>query len=62
MTKRLSDLLAALPEAQLVNVTGDADVTAPVVEADAEVQPGGVFVARQGLTVDGHKPLSQQCD
>lgn len=54
MSKRLSQLLAALPASQLVHVRGEADITAPVVESDAEVQPGGVFVARQGLTVDGH--------
>lgn len=49
-----SRLLAALPETQLIRVTGDADVTAPVVESDAELEPGGVFVARKGLSVDGH--------
>ena len=54
MTKRLSDLLGALPADQLIYVSGDTEITAPVVEADAEVQPGGVFVARKGLLVDGH--------
>jgi UDP-N-acetylmuramoyl-L-alanyl-D-glutamate--2,6-diaminopimelate ligase len=54
MTHKLSDLLKALPDAQLIRVTGDADITAPVVESDAELQPGGVFVARKGLSVDGH--------
>ncbi|MBK8031116.1 MAG: UDP-N-acetylmuramoyl-L-alanyl-D-glutamate--2,6-diaminopimelate ligase [Chloroflexi bacterium] len=29
-------------------------IAAPVVEADAELAPGGVFVARIGLSVDGH--------
>ncbi len=54
MSKILVDLLSALP--QKVTVTGDSNVliTAPVVESDAEVEPGGVFVARVGLTVDGH--------
>ncbi len=48
----LSDLIAALPDVR--RVTGDAPITAPVAEADAEVQPGGVFVARRGLSSDGH--------
>jgi UDP-N-acetylmuramoyl-L-alanyl-D-glutamate--2,6-diaminopimelate ligase len=51
MAKRLSELIAAVPE--VVRVTGDADVCAPVVESDADVQPGRVFVARPGLRVDG---------
>jgi UDP-N-acetylmuramoyl-L-alanyl-D-glutamate--2,6-diaminopimelate ligase len=54
MTRKLADLLKALPNSQLIHVTGDADISAPVVEADADVQPGGVFVARKGLSVDGH--------
>ncbi len=52
MAKKLSDLIAELPD--VVNVTGDAEITAPVVEADSDLQPGGVFVARPGLSVDGH--------
>lgn len=52
MTRMLSDLIAALPDVR--QVTGDAPITAPVAEADAEVQPGGVFVARRGLSSDGH--------
>lgn len=45
-------LVQYVPE--LLHVTGDADITAPVVESSAEVQPGGVFVAWPGLNVDGH--------
>lgn len=52
MTKRFSDLLAAVP--QKVTLSDDADITAPIVESDADVQPGGVFVARAGMSVDGH--------
>ncbi len=52
-------LLAALAHAhppQIAHVTGDPDtlITAPIVESDADVQPGGVFVARVGLSSDGH--------
>jgi UDP-N-acetylmuramoyl-L-alanyl-D-glutamate--2,6-diaminopimelate ligase len=52
MAKALSELIATLPD--VVRVTGDTTISAPVVESDAEVQPGGVFVARPGLMVDGH--------
>jgi UDP-N-acetylmuramoyl-L-alanyl-D-glutamate--2,6-diaminopimelate ligase len=52
MNKTLSELIANLPD--VVSVSGNATISAPVVESDAEVQPGGVFVARVGLSVDGH--------
>ncbi len=54
MMKTLTELLSALP--QTYHLTGDpaARITAPVVESDADLQPGGVFVARVGLSVDGH--------
>ncbi|HLV34523.1 MAG TPA: UDP-N-acetylmuramoyl-L-alanyl-D-glutamate--2,6-diaminopimelate ligase [Spirillospora sp.] len=54
MSRTFSQLLNALPASGLLHRTGDAQITAPVVESDAEVEPGGVFVARKGLTVDGH--------
>ena len=38
----------------LLRVSGDAPVSAPVVERSADVEPGGVFVAWPGLNVDGH--------
>lgn len=55
MPKTLADLLAALP--QTAHITGDAAaaITAPIVESDADLKPGGVFVARKGLSVDGHQ-------
>ncbi|MBI5669982.1 MAG: UDP-N-acetylmuramoyl-L-alanyl-D-glutamate--2,6-diaminopimelate ligase [Chloroflexi bacterium] len=52
MTTTFSQLLSALPD--LIHVTGDTEITAPVVESDADLQPGGVFVARRGLSSDGH--------
>ena len=52
MTKQLSQLIQNLPD--VVRVTGDALITAPVAESDADLQPGGIFVARAGLSVDGH--------
>ena len=56
MPKTLIDLISALPRAQVIGTHGDlgTPITAPVVESDAEVLPGGVFVARQGLSIDGH--------
>src|SRR5690348_7317475 len=52
MPKKLSQLIQNLPD--VIRASGDADITAPVAESDADLQPGGVFVARPGLTVDGH--------
>ncbi len=54
MTKILRDLFDALP--QPYTLTGDPNtlITAPVVETDAVVELGGVFIARAGLSVDGH--------
>lgn len=48
----LHQLIANLPD--VIRITGDTTITAPVVEADADLQPGGVFIARKGLSVDGH--------
>jgi UDP-N-acetylmuramoyl-L-alanyl-D-glutamate--2,6-diaminopimelate ligase len=53
------DLLANLPSGTLRKVTGQATITAPIVEDTRRVQPGGVFVARRGLTVDGHAYIPQ---
>jgi UDP-N-acetylmuramoyl-L-alanyl-D-glutamate--2,6-diaminopimelate ligase len=52
MTKTLSQLLENVPG--LLRVSGDEDITAPVVESDSDLAPGGLFVARRGLSVDGH--------
>jgi len=54
MTRTLRELIHALP--QTYELTGDPDtpISAPVVESDAELRPGGVFVARRGMSVDGH--------
>jgi UDP-N-acetylmuramoyl-L-alanyl-D-glutamate--2,6-diaminopimelate ligase len=58
MTKTFHNLLQYL--GQNVAVVGaDVPVTAPVVEDARQVQAGGVFVARQGLTVDGHQFIPQ---
>lgn len=52
--KTFADILSAIP--QPYTLTGDPDtpITAPVAESDADVQPGGVFVARGGRSTDGH--------
>ncbi|MBK8022128.1 MAG: UDP-N-acetylmuramoyl-L-alanyl-D-glutamate--2,6-diaminopimelate ligase [Chloroflexi bacterium] len=51
----LSDLLKALPLP--CHLTGDpaTTISAPVVESADDVEPGGVFVARPGASVDGHQ-------
>lgn len=55
MTITLTDLLAALPQTSALHGDGATVIRAPIVESDAEVEPGGVFVARRGLTTDGHR-------
>ncbi len=52
----LADLIAALPSTHILALHGSSEtpVTAPVVESDRDLQPGGVFLARRGQTVDGH--------
>lgn len=59
MLKRFSDLFHALPDGHVLNVTGDAALTAPVTESAEDVQPGGVFVARRGRLADGHDFVPQ---
>ena len=54
--KHLSDLITNLPD--LIRVTGDATIIAPVEEDNRLIQPGGVFVARRGLSLDGHDFIS----
>ncbi len=52
--KNLSDLIANLPD--VITVHGDhlQPITAPIEEDNRLIQPGGIFVARRGLSVDGH--------
>jgi UDP-N-acetylmuramoyl-L-alanyl-D-glutamate--2,6-diaminopimelate ligase len=52
MSKSLRELTEHAPG--VAYLTRDAEITAPVVEDNREVEPGGIFVARRGLTVDGH--------
>ncbi len=59
MNHQLSDLLKNVPAGWIISASGDAEITAPVVESDAELEPGGVFVARSGASVDGHDFISR---
>lgn len=56
MPHTLQDHLNALPPAQVLRIAGNVDVKvkAAYVENSRDVKKGGVFVARKGLTVDGH--------
>jgi UDP-N-acetylmuramoyl-L-alanyl-D-glutamate--2,6-diaminopimelate ligase len=54
MAKTLFELLEALPDDDVLAVTGDAMISAPVAESTDDVQSGGVFVARRGRSADGH--------
>ena len=51
------ELLQHLP--MIIDVQGDAEITAPIVESSQDVQAGGVFVARRGLSSDGHNYIPQ---
>ena len=62
MTKNFSEILSVLPDDVVLNVIGDALVTAPVTESAREVEAGGVFVARKGALTDGHNFIQQAID
>lgn len=51
--KKLSELAARVPD--VVDIRGEAIISAPIEEDNRLVRPGGVFVARRGLSVDGHQ-------
>lgn len=57
MAKTLADLLTTIPKNQILAIHGDAHIvlSAPVVESSMDVEQGGVFVARKGLSTDGHQ-------
>lgn len=59
---RLDQLVAALPEVQHCTVSDDAlqAVEVTVITADSrQVQPGALFVAYEGVSVDGHDFIGQ---
>ncbi len=54
---KLSNLLSAVPNV-VIAPADDVPITAPVVEDSRAVQAGGVFVARAGQSVDGHRYIA----
>lgn len=56
MVRSLIEHLKVLPAADILALRGDGStlISAPFVESDADVQPGGVFIARHGRSSDGH--------
>jgi UDP-N-acetylmuramoyl-L-alanyl-D-glutamate--2,6-diaminopimelate ligase len=58
-TRPFAHLLTALPDVPRALHRSDQAITAPVVENAADVQPGGVFVARRGASADGHAYIAQ---
>lgn len=52
--KSLSQLLEFFPQTYTLYGDSTTAITAPIVESDADLVQGGVFVARAGLSVDGH--------
>jgi UDP-N-acetylmuramoyl-L-alanyl-D-glutamate--2,6-diaminopimelate ligase len=61
MPQTLTKHLQALPEGQIVRIAGDTNVKVkfPYVEDSRQLKKGGVFVARKGLSVDGHEYIQQ---
>jgi len=64
MTKTLAELFAEIPDDQIIKKQGDMNtpITAPIVESSLDVEAGGVFVARKGLSTDGHKYIQNAID
>lgn len=61
MPETLTHHLGALPPAKIVRLSGETaiQVTAPFVEDSRAVEKGGVFVARKGISADGHKYIDK---
>lgn len=64
MTKTLADLFAEISPENIVSQQGDMStlITAPIVESSLNVQQGGLFVARKGLSTDGHQYIQNAID
>jgi UDP-N-acetylmuramoyl-L-alanyl-D-glutamate--2,6-diaminopimelate ligase len=58
-TKTLFELLSALPDEDVISVSGDAILHAPAVEDANSIQRDGLFVARAGRSTDGHHFIQQ---
>lgn len=60
----LQDHLNSLSPEQVLRIAGDTNIkiTAPYVEDNRQVQEGGVFVARKGLSLDGHDYIQNAID
>ncbi|MBN2471025.1 MAG: UDP-N-acetylmuramoyl-L-alanyl-D-glutamate--2,6-diaminopimelate ligase, partial [Anaerolineae bacterium] len=54
---RFFELLEGLPG--VATADSDVAITAPVTDSVQDIQPGGVFVARRGASVDGHDLIPQ---
>ena len=60
MAVLLTDLVSALPRAETY---GDTTVAIEAIASDSrQVQPGSLFVAYRGVTVDGHDYVPQALD
>lgn len=61
MSRTLAHHIKALPPESILRIAGNLKVRvkAPFVEDSRQVQPGAVFVARHGLSSDGHAYIEQ---
>ncbi|MDE2853925.1 MAG: UDP-N-acetylmuramoyl-L-alanyl-D-glutamate--2,6-diaminopimelate ligase [Chloroflexota bacterium] len=64
MYKILQQLKSIIPADQILAKSGELEtpITAPVVESSRDVEPGGLFVARAGLSTDGHRFIAEAID
>jgi UDP-N-acetylmuramoyl-L-alanyl-D-glutamate--2,6-diaminopimelate ligase len=58
MARRLSELLSMLPF-EFEPADDNPRISAPVTENAGEIEPGGLFLARQGRITDGHRFIAQ---
>ncbi len=60
---KLSEILQNVPNIlKQTNASTDPEITAPVVEDSRQVEPGGIFLARKGGSVDGHHYIQAAID
>ena len=58
MARPFAEILSMLPF-EFESPTDNPRITAPVTENAQQIEPGGLFLARQGRSVDGHQFIPQ---
>jgi UDP-N-acetylmuramoyl-L-alanyl-D-glutamate--2,6-diaminopimelate ligase len=58
---RLADLLAALPRREILHPAAPDLLISDLTADSRQVRPGSLFVAYQGVEVDGHRYIAEAC-